>query len=257
MKPQLLFSGALGAIILLSGTANVWAQTTDARPLQELFQTETVYPQEKGEIQFTFSSKFNKSAERKLFETPVAVEYGLSDRWQVSLRMVRDESTNNCGGKNRGVGDLQIGTKYSWMNIGRSNFHAAVGFELGVPTGSVGKGLGEGNLEYQPYVVVAKDFPRLSRLQIFSQFGVCFAQHVRGQSQLMTMRPGSRSNGITVCLFAIAKCASSASSTRARALPKTVSISLPAWFGNFHAIWNLASACLSASREIPIASELS
>lgn len=180
MKSPLLFAVAFWAIILLAGTVNLSAQTTDARRLQELFQTETVYPQEKGEFQVTFASKFSKGAERKLFETPVAMEYGISDRWQVSLEWSASNRLTTGDDKARGVGDLQIGTKYSWMNLGRSNFHAAVGFELGVPTGNVEKGLGEGNLEYEPYVVVAKDFPRLSGLQIFSQFGVTFARHVKG-----------------------------------------------------------------------------
>ncbi len=180
MKTQLLFSGALCAIVLLSGTANVAAQTADGRPLQELFQTETVYSQEKGETQFTFASRFSKSGERKLFEAPVALEYGISDRWQVSLEWAATNRLTTAAGKTRGAGDLQIGTKYSWMNLGRSTFHAAVGFELSVPTGNVEKGLGEGNLEYEPYVVIAKDFPRLAGLQIFSQFGVAFTRHVKG-----------------------------------------------------------------------------
>jgi hypothetical protein len=156
------------------------AQTAGERPLQELFQTETVYSQDKGETQLTLVSRFSKSAGRKLFENPVALEYGISDGWQVTVEWSAANRLTTADGKTRGSGDLRIGTKYSWMNLRHSNFHAAVGFELGVPTGNVAKGLGEGNLEYEPYVVVAKDFPKLAHLQVFSQFGVTFAQHVKG-----------------------------------------------------------------------------
>jgi hypothetical protein len=180
MKTKLIFAVALCAIILLTAPTSAPAQTAGERPLQELFQTETVYSQDKSETQVTFVSKFSKSAGRKLFENSVALEYGISDGWQVTLEWSAANRLTTADGKTRGSGDLRIGTKYSWMNLRHSNFHAAVGFELGVPTGNVAKGLGEGNLEYEPYVVVAKDFPKLAHLQVFSQFGVTFAQHVKG-----------------------------------------------------------------------------
>ena len=74
-----------------------------------------------------------------------------------------------------GSGDLRVGTKYSFMNILGSHFHSAVGFELGLPAAGAKKGISEGKIEYEPYVVVAKDFPTLSRLQLFSQLGITFA----------------------------------------------------------------------------------
>ena len=40
------------------------------------------------------------------------------------------------------------------------------------------KGISEGKIEYEPYVIVAKDFPRLARLQLFSQLGLTFAHSI-------------------------------------------------------------------------------
>ena len=154
----------------------VMGQTINEKPLQELLQTETVYSQERRETQITIGSHFCTRAEGKLFQTPVAFEYGLIDNWEISLEWEARSQLSNATTKTGGAGDLRIGTKYSWMNIGGSNLHMAAGFELGVPSGNVEKGLSEGKVEYEPYVVVAKDFPRLSRLQVFTQVGLALSR---------------------------------------------------------------------------------
>lgn len=170
---------ALCATVFFALQTVALAQTPNEQPLQELFQTETVYPQEKGETQLTFVSKFSRNREHRLFEMPLGIEYGLTDKWQVGLEWAVTSRLTTDDTKTRGPGDLRVGTKYSWMNIRHSNFHAAAGFELGLPTGNVEKGIGEGEVEYEPYVIVAKDFPKLSQLQIFSQLGVAIGQTVK------------------------------------------------------------------------------
>lgn len=155
-----------------------FAQTSEP-PLQELFLTESVYSQEKGETQITVASQFSKSNGRKLFQTPLAFEYGLTDKLQLSLEWAPTNRLKVDHETFKGISDMEVGVKYSWMNLRRSNFHIATGFDLGIPTGSVEKELGEGELEYEPYIVIAKDFPRLSRLQLFSQFGFNVSHPVR------------------------------------------------------------------------------
>lgn len=70
MKIHMFLAGALCIAAALVPRTTAQAQTTTDRPLQELLQTETVYSQEKGEIQITFVSRFSKSAAQKLFQTP-------------------------------------------------------------------------------------------------------------------------------------------------------------------------------------------
>lgn len=77
---------------------------------------------------------------------------------------------------NSGITDLHVGTKYSFLKIHNSNFHAALSFELGLPTGRVDGNLSDGFLEYEPSVILARDFPRLRNLQVFAQTGVGFVQ---------------------------------------------------------------------------------
>jgi hypothetical protein len=167
--------------VLLTLTAgfgsDAMAQDERDQPLQEVFQTELVYPQEKSAFQFTSTSTFGRV--NKKFTNELAVEYGLTSAWQIGLQWESfARKTNEDGLISRGSGDLRIGTKYSFMNIHGSHFHSAVGFELGLPAASEKKGISERKIEYEPYVIVAKDFPRLSRLQLFSQLGLTFAHSI-------------------------------------------------------------------------------
>lgn len=150
------------------------------QPLQEVFQTELVYPQEKGEFQLTFAPRFSRKDAERTVETPVRLEYGITNRWQIEVefnsysRRRPAESVN----AETGAGDVAVSTKYSFLNVKNSNYHSSVQFEIGFPTGNVDKGLSEGFVEYQSSANFARDFPKLNRLQIFSQIGVNFKQRV-------------------------------------------------------------------------------
>jgi hypothetical protein len=147
------------------------------QPVQEVFQTELVYPQEKGAFQFTSASTFGRVNTKFLNE--LSVEYGLTPAWQIGLQWESfARKTNEDGLISRGSGDLRLGTKYSFMNMRGSNFHSAVGFELGLPAASAKKGISESKIEYEPYVIFAKDFPGLSRLQLFSQLGLTLGHSI-------------------------------------------------------------------------------
>ena len=175
MKKTLLTAAILA--LSLGHTALSMAQAgTDERP-QEVFQTELVYPQEKGAFQLTSSFTFSNA--EKEFSNDLTLEYGLTHSWQIDLQWQSFARKIAVDGQVlRGSGDLRLGTKYSFMNMHGSNFHSAVGFELGLPAASAKKEISERKIEYEPYVVVAKDFPRLSRLQLFSQLGLTFAHSI-------------------------------------------------------------------------------
>lgn len=154
---------------------------TENQPLQEVFQTELVYPQEKGEFQITFAPRFSRKDGERTNDLPVRLEYGLTNRWQVEVKwntFTRQRSADS-GETAKSTGDVSISTKYSFLNIKKSNFHSSVQFEVEFPTGNVDKELSEGFIEYQPSASFAKDFPRLNRLQIISQVGVSLKQRVK------------------------------------------------------------------------------
>ena len=171
-----LFIGVLLALFAGFGSATM-AQGEKDQPLQGVFQTELVYPQEKGAFQFTSASNFSNA--NKKFSNDLTIEYGLTHSWQIDLQWESFARKRTDEGMiSHGSGDLRLGTKYSFMNIRGSHFHGAIGFELGLPAAGAKKEISEGKIEYEPYVVVARDFPKLSRLQLFSQLGITFAHSV-------------------------------------------------------------------------------
>lgn len=155
------------------------------QPIQEVFQSELVFPQEQGEVQLTLSPEFSKGSEAKVTVAPLTIELGLTDNWQVeasfelykhhnpNVTMLEEDEIRAIGShSNSGFGDIEVGTKYSFMNINGSNYHAAIGAEVLFPTGDIEKRLTEGFREYEGYVIFAKDFPKCNYAQIFAQFGI-------------------------------------------------------------------------------------
>jgi hypothetical protein len=79
---RMLFTALLLALVAGFAPA-VTSQEQLEQPVNEVFQNEMVYPQEKGGFQFTSTSIFSKA--EKNFSNHLALEYGLSRRWQINL----------------------------------------------------------------------------------------------------------------------------------------------------------------------------
>jgi hypothetical protein len=175
------------AFVVLAGAGVAAAQTPApsdddegyVQPIQEVFQTELVYPQDRGEVQLTLGPRRLAGAE-EIGEIPVAAEYGITDRWQVEVEYVAFSRVRlDPVGTAQGRGDVEVGTKYAFMNIGGSNTHAAVGCDVELPSGDVANGLGEGLVSVQPFVCVARDLPSLHRAQLFAELGLSLVHRVK------------------------------------------------------------------------------
>lgn len=163
---------------ILYTTAVLWAQEEEEEQqlIQEVFQTELVYPQEAGEFQVTVMPRLDKSETSDLLVAPLILEYGITDSWQLEFEWNSFVSNRpDEGGSTSGVGDIEFGSKYSFMDIADQNFHAALGFEVCIPLADEEKGLGEGSLEYEPYILLAKDIPGLNHSQVFTQLAAGFS----------------------------------------------------------------------------------
>jgi Putative MetA-pathway of phenol degradation len=172
------------------------------QPIQEVFQTNLVYPQERGEVQFSYTSRFSKGKEHTLLQTPLSLEYGITDRWQIEVEWnALSRRTESGEATTRGQGDFSIGTQYSFMKMRGSNFHSAVGFEVTLPTGSLEKELGEGFIEYEPYFIIARDFPKLNDMQIFSQVGFGFVQRAKHSAEEDDDEPAAHEFNFGVGMF--------------------------------------------------------
>jgi hypothetical protein len=174
---------ALVALALTCSAAPAFAQSQTVnddyvQPLQEVFQTELVYPQDRGDVQVTVGPRRFAGSD-DVGELPVAAEYGITDRWQVEVEYAALSSVRlDPTGTARGHGDVEVGTKYSFMRIGGSQFHAALGLNVSFPSGHVTRGLSEGLLEVEPFVCGARDFPQLNHAQVFAEAGMTLVHRI-------------------------------------------------------------------------------
>src|SRR5580765_6843396 len=75
---------ATSLMILMAAADKIKAETKP-QPVQELFQTDLVYPQEAGELQLTLAPAFRRERDASVSEISVSLEYGLTDAWQVEV----------------------------------------------------------------------------------------------------------------------------------------------------------------------------
>lgn len=149
-------------------------------PFQELFNTESVYPQEEGEVQLTSMPRWRHGDSVRRFELPFNIEYGLTDNFQIEAGWTALSLRNpRTGAASSGVGDLELGVKYSFMDIRGSGAHLALAFETELPIGDIDRELTEGFVEYEPSVILARDFPQWGGLQLFAQAGLGLVQRVK------------------------------------------------------------------------------
>lgn len=141
--------------------------------LQDLFQSETVFPQGAGETQITLSPRFSFVRDGTRVELPLGIEYGITDAFQIGAEwdsFVRNRPSGTPAAQ--GIGDVEIAARYSWMNIAQSNAHVALGLALALPTGDKSRDLGEGHVTVTPSAVLAFDIRRWPGAQALANLGV-------------------------------------------------------------------------------------
>jgi outer membrane putative beta-barrel porin/alpha-amylase len=206
MKHKRLVNTVLMLVLYFMGSRVTWAEEEDKRhyvqPLQELFMSETVYPQDRGEMQIAFGANFSNGEKESIVETPISMQYGLSDFWELQLEWNGYAHRESHEGKTtQGVGDLSIGSKYSFMNIANSNFHTALGFEMSFPIGSVNKGISDGLMHFEPFIVMAYDLPKLNHSQLFTQVILDFVHRLKGNEDSDKNEPAAHESRVTSGFF--------------------------------------------------------
>ncbi|MCH7500178.1 MAG: hypothetical protein IH886_09240 [Nitrospinae bacterium] len=167
-----------------------------------MFQAETVYPQAEGEVQLLLGPTFSDGEDRNLFQVPFSIEYGITDVWQLEVTWNTFVNRNpETDATTRGIGDLEIATKYSFMNIAGSDFHAAVGLEIGFPAGDIDRELTEGFIEYELFLILAKDFPEWNHSQLFTQIGFGLVDRVKSPDDPSDEEPSAHELNWTVGFF--------------------------------------------------------
>lgn len=145
------------------------AQDSDRQPVQELFLTETVYPQEKHEVQLTLGTLVDRSRPDVAALVPFSIEYGLTNRWQIQAGWDGYSQAPHDPLRHLRSARFSVGTKYSLMHIAHSHVHAAVGLDAEFPRpDAFPDGEGEGGTEIEPVVALAADLP--AGIGVFGSF---------------------------------------------------------------------------------------
>ena len=154
------------------------------QPIQEMFQSNLVYPQEEDEVQLTLFPSFGKNKDSEEIVTLFEIEYGITDAFQFIFEWdgLLHKNPNN-GSTLSGPGNIELGGQYSWMALGDGNTHFSFGTLIELPVGAVNKKLTEGFMEIQPFVVLARDFPKFNQSQIFIELGFNWKDQLRGSPE--------------------------------------------------------------------------
>ena len=149
------------------------AQDSRPQPLQELFLTEVVYPQERGEVQLTLGTLIDRTRFDRAALMPLSIEYGLTDRWQIEGSWDGYTQFHQNPFRHLRSARASVGTKYSFMNIAGSRAHASIGVDVEFPDAGAFEDQGETEIEYEPAIAAAVDLSR--RLTLFGSAAASFA----------------------------------------------------------------------------------
>jgi len=151
-------------------------------PLEELFRTELVFPQQQGELQLGTFPSYTHGPEGNAFALPIGAEYGITDslqieaEWDVYIHADAEQDEESGSGQ----GNLQLGFMYSWIDIQDSGLHIAAGFDYEFASGDLKLQEDELREDSQElFLIFAKDLDEASRQQLFLQVGVEFQKDGR------------------------------------------------------------------------------
>ena len=153
------------------------AADNENRPpiIDEFFLTETVQPQQRGELQLTVRAIADKGDDEGDRHTAlIGLEYGITDSLQIEanwvawrqVRAVIDDESDRSGN-----GDMEVGIKYASDENEETGVRVAMGFDVIVPLGDVNEGLGEAFWVYEPFLAVSKNFSESTNLTINLSYG--------------------------------------------------------------------------------------
>lgn len=190
MRPfgTLVFAALLG----LSTASAAQCAKGAHRPVEDLFRSDVVFPQEAGEVQLEMIPSVVRTAGGDVSGLGAAWEYGLTDVWQIEgawegpiRSQVRgDSAVTRFGG-------ASVGTKRSFMCIGGSPYNVSIGLDVEGGDGASAK----------PALIVGRDFGDQTT-QVFGG--------VVGQLPLTRAAPAS---GVTATLGAFLRLANTEKGT--------------------------------------------
>jgi hypothetical protein len=148
-------------------------QSLEQRQPLELVFADSIVPQDRHEAMFTTGMWYFRHGSSNHASLTQKVEWGITDRLQVSTFAELLNSANEAGSRKTGMGDSEIGARYTWARVGSEFTHFAIALDAGFPTGNAQRGLGEGAYTVSPSVLVSRELDK-GRYQVFTTTGLDF-----------------------------------------------------------------------------------
>jgi hypothetical protein len=143
------------------------------QPLELVF-ADSIVPQDRHETMLTTSGWYSRQRgdvhDALLTQK---VEWGISDKLQISTFVNALRSSNQNGSTTTGMGDFEVGARYTWATVGSPFTHIAVAFDAGFPTGNPTKALGEAAYTVSPSLLLSHEFSK-GKYQAFTTDGLEF-----------------------------------------------------------------------------------
>jgi len=116
---------SLGRAVFCATCRQTWAQeqSLEQRQPLELVFADSIVPQDRHEAMFTTGLWYFRRGSANHGSLTQKVEWGISDRLQVSMFGELLNSSNELGPRKTGIGDFEIGARYSWARVGSEFTH--------------------------------------------------------------------------------------------------------------------------------------
>lgn len=159
----------LAGTLMLFASKSAVAQKVEGieESLQEFFIGETVYAQDKDEVQLTLKPAFWKKEGEQIINIPLQFEYGFTDRFQIELELPYGFSHPKNGLPFRGIGNVEAGFLYNILKDNKP-FALSLAMSAGLPTEKRVKGAEARQVELEPNLIIAR---QIGGAQVHVSFG--------------------------------------------------------------------------------------
>ena len=164
-------TGILFLLLLAANQTYGQPQTLEERQPLELVFADSIVPQDRHETMLTTGVWYFRHRSLHNASLTQKLEWGISDRLQVATLVQFVNSSNSLGSTKTGLGDVEIGARYTWAKVGSEFTHLAIAFEALLPTGNPRRALGEGAYSVSPSVLISREL-RHGKYQLFSTTGM-------------------------------------------------------------------------------------
>jgi hypothetical protein len=161
-EPRCAIATAVALLLILG---------TDVCDAQQPLETETARLPARHELVVNAAYEFQSSTQGTEHAVPFALEYGLSDRWNLLVEPVFFTAIlPRPGARALGVGDLEVTSQFLVVAEGHTLPALAIAAEEKFPT-AANRAIGTGRADFTPYLIASK---RLGNFEAHVNVGYSF-----------------------------------------------------------------------------------